>query len=360
LIVGSVEAGWFTPAQQELIREFANRRGGGVLFLGGRFGLVDGGYGATPLAAMLPVRLAAGKGAFHREQSAVQLTPAGADNVVCRLEEDPARNAERWKKMPLVADYSEAGEVKPGAVTLLNVAPPDRRPMPLLAVQNYGRGRAAVFATGGSWRWKMWQDHADHSHFTFWQQLMRYLVSDAPGPVVGSTATPVVSDDSRVELRAEVRDKEFRPRSDVTVQARVMGPEGSAGVVDFAPRPSEEGVYSSDWNAEKPGNYVIEVMARRGQEEIGRDVFQLRREDGVAENFRTSQNRELLEKLAAATGGRYFTPAGARKLAAEIEYSEAGISTRETRDLWDMPVVFLLALMLRGSEWVLRRKWGTV
>jgi len=25
-----------------------------------------------------------------------------------------------------------------------------------------------------------------------------------------------------------------------------------------------------------------------------------------------------------------------------------------------MPVVFLLALLLRGSEWVLRRKWGVV
>ena len=36
LIIGSVEAGYFTPAQQELIREFADRRGGGVLFLGGR------------------------------------------------------------------------------------------------------------------------------------------------------------------------------------------------------------------------------------------------------------------------------------------------------------------------------------
>ena len=40
--------------------------------------------------------------------------------------------------------------------------------------------------------------------------------------------------------------------------------------------------------------------------------------------------------------------------------SEAGITTRETRDLWDMPVVFLLALGIRASEWLLRRKWGVV
>ena len=85
-----------------------------------------------------------------------------------------------------------------------------------------------------------------------------------------------------------------------------------------------------------------------------------RREDGVAENFRSAQNRELLEKLAEQTGGRYFPAAEGRKLAENISYSEAGITTRETKDLWDMPMVFVLALVLRGSEWLLRRRWGVV
>ena len=44
LIIGGIEAGYFTPAQLDLIRQFADRRGGGVLFLGGRFGLADGGW----------------------------------------------------------------------------------------------------------------------------------------------------------------------------------------------------------------------------------------------------------------------------------------------------------------------------
>jgi hypothetical protein len=80
----------------------------------------------------------------------------------------------------------------------------------------------------------------------------------------------------------------------------------------------------------------------------------------VAESFHTSQNRELLEKLSTQTGGRYYKPDEASKLASEISYSEAGISTRETRDLWDMPAIFLLALALRASEWLLRRRWGVV
>ncbi len=47
IILGSVEAGYFTPLQQELLREFVDRRGGGLLFLGGRFALGDGGWGGS-------------------------------------------------------------------------------------------------------------------------------------------------------------------------------------------------------------------------------------------------------------------------------------------------------------------------
>ena len=89
-------------------------------------------------------------------------------------------------------------------------------------------------------------------------------------------------------------------------------------------------------------------------------MLTFRREDGVAENFRVEQNRELLEKLSSETGGRYYKPEDAQKLGNDISYSEAGITVRETRDLWDMPVVFLLLLMLRSGEWLLRRKWGVI
>ena len=102
--------------------------------------------------------------------------------------------------------------------------------------------------------------------------------------------------------------------------------------MELAPQPLEEGVYTGDWTAEKPGSYVAEVIAGRDTEEIGREVLSFRREDGVAENFHTGQNRELLQKLSDQTGGRYYKPDEASKLASEISYSEAGITTRETRD----------------------------
>jgi hypothetical protein len=206
----------------------------------------------------------------------------------------------------------------------------------------------------------MWLDHADQTHATFWRQMFRYLVAETPGQVTSSTPHPVLSDETRVPVRVEVRDKEFKPVANARVQARFMGPDGAMSTVELAPQPLEEGVYTTEWNAVKPGSYVAEILAGREQEEVGRDVLTFRREDGVAESFHTSQNRELLEKLATETGGRYCRAAEASKLANEISYSEAGITSRETRDLWDMPIVFLLALALRGAEWILRRRWGVV
>jgi hypothetical protein len=89
-------------------------------------------------------------------------------------------------------------------------------------------------------------------------------------------------------------------------------------------------------------------------------VVTFEREDGVAENFHTAQNRHLLEQLSAQTGGSYWKSSSLKNLPRDISYSEAGISVRSTKELWDMPIVFLLLLSLPITEWLLRRKWGVV
>jgi hypothetical protein len=76
--------------------------------------------------------------------------------------------------------------------------------------------------------------------------------------------------------------------------------------------------------------------------------------------FHTQQNRTLLEQLSAATGGRYWRPQDLSSLPRDISYSEAGISLRDTKPLWNMPALFLLLLSMICGQWLLRRKWGVV
>jgi len=368
LIIGSVEAGYFNPGQQQIIREFVDRRGGGLLLLGGQFALADGGWNATNLIDLFPTTLPLQAGTFHREldpmrgttHTTAELAPAGEDSIITRLVDDPAANDAKWKKLPYLMDYEDPGTPKPGATVLANMITPEGKKLPLLITENFGRGRTAIMATGGSWRWQMSLPLGDTAHDLFWQQLLRWVVSDTPGHVFASVPAQMLLDNGAVTITAEVRDPQYNPAPDAKVEAHILGPSGVTALVEMAPVPDNPGQFQAAWSAPKVGAYLTEVTAQRAGKELGRDVLTFQRMDGVAENFHTEQNRDLLERLATQTGGQYWKPADLNKLAGAIPYSEAGVTMRETRDLWDLPLVFLVLLLLRFSEWWLRRKWGIV
>jgi hypothetical protein len=70
------------------------------------------------------------------------------------------------------------------------------------------------------------------------------------------------------------------------------------------------------------------------------------------------QNRPLLERLAAATGGRYFAIGDAAAIPEAVQFSDSGIVERRLLDLWNMPINFLLLLLFKAGEWLLRLRWG--
>jgi uncharacterized membrane protein len=359
IVIGSVEAGYFTPVQQDLMREFVDQRGGGLLWLGGRSSLADGVWGGSSLVNLLPVVLPKEKTTFHRAPATSQLTPVGADSTICRLVDDAQANIQRWQKLPYLMDYQEAGTPKPGAAVLAEMTAGGRK-FPMLITENYGRGRTAILATSGTWRWQMSQALGDTTHDVFWQQLLRWLVSDTPGRVVASVPNQILFDDGNIRFSADVRGTDYSPAPNAQVRARVIGPDGITSIVEMTPTQDKPGTFQADWTAEKPGSYVVEMIAQEGENEIGRDVLNFERKDGVAENFHAEQNRDLLERLATQTGGRYWRPDELSKLAEQIPYSEAGITVRETKELWNLPLVFLALILLRSAEWLLRRRWGIV
>src|SRR5580704_13293151 len=272
IILGSVEAGYFTPLQQELLREFVDRRGGGLLFLGGRFSLGDGGWAGSNLRDLLPTFLPSSRTTFHRDPATSELTAAGSDSPITRLMDDPAKNTDRWKKLTYLMDYQEAGTAKPGATVLAQLNAGGRK-LPLLATQNYGRGRTAVMATSGTWRWQMSQPLGDPAHDLFWQQLLRWLVQDSPGQVAVTSGNQTLMDDGHIELSASVRDKQYMPAPDARVTAHLIGPNGISAMLDMTPAADNPGVFRAAWTADKPGSYLAEVTAEKGSQEMGSDTL---------------------------------------------------------------------------------------
>ena len=135
IVMGSVDAGYFNAAQQALMREFVDRRGGGLLFLGGRQSLSDGVWGGSQLNALLPVTLPMTRRHVPpRPGDASAVSAAGADSAVTRLVDDRAANIALWNKLPYLADFQDPGTAKPGAQELAQMHV-NGRTLPLLVTR---------------------------------------------------------------------------------------------------------------------------------------------------------------------------------------------------------------------------------
>jgi uncharacterized membrane protein len=358
VVIGSYEAAGLRPEQHRLLKEFVDQRGGSVLMLAGRHGMASGGWQNAALAQTLPAQLAGRQimGLVQRPTRA-QPTLYGAQSPILRFDPDPKKNADRWKNLPVLADYQTLGKLKPGAIVLLE-GNADRVRMPLLLWQHYGRGATFLLATASTLRWQMQLPPEDESHEVFWRQLLHAISATAPPRASIEPERLAYDDERNVRLVAELRNERFEPINDASVELRIAPQAEPAFTQPMQPSGQGDGRYVAGIDAASAGLYRIEMTARAGGREVGSAITHVLRNDGVAEHFATNQHRAVLERLAAMTGGRYWKLSDLDGLAAAIPYSKAGVVERQTLDLWNLPAVFLLLLLLKVSEWLLRLRWG--
>jgi len=91
---------------------------------------------------------------------------------------------------------------------------------------------------------------------------------------------------------------------------------------------------------------------------LGADTVFLRVAPSEEEYFAAGRRTRLLERIAEETGGQTYTPATVSTLPDDITVTGAGVTLVEERDLWDMPILFLILLALLGAEWGWRRTRG--
>ena len=361
LIIGSYEAAALSESQHEMIAEFVSRRGGTLLMLGGRRGLADGGWGVTQVAEILPVELPdIDAPSFLRAPARAALTEAGERSLLTRFAGDDDANRAAWDALPELADFQYVGAVKPAADVLLNAEVAGGAEQPLLVHQRYGLGNVFVLATGGTWRWQMQMPYEDQHHEVFWRQLLQALVTGAAQRITLRTDRAFYADEQSVELIAELRDATFDADTTSEITVRAVHASGAEETVDMMPVPGQPGVYSASYEAALPGIYRFEATAAEADGALlGTSArVAVRREDGVAEHFRLQQDRAMLERIADASGGRYFPVDDLDELAEAISFSEAGVVERQLLALWNMPALFALLLLLKAGEWLLRLRWG--
>ena len=368
LVLGSIEASFFTHDQLEMIADFVNERGGTLLTLGGRRAFAEGGYRGTPLEDVLPVVLDEPTGTTPTERLAhirVAPAPAGANHPATRIEGSAEESAARWDSLPPVTTTNVVTGLKPGATELLRGtvvqggegAESDRV---VMAFQRYGKGRSLVLAVQDTWLWQM--DHTvpleDRSHETFWRQLLRWMVADTPDPVEAAPSRESVEAGEPVHLEATVLDEGFVEVNGARVTARITTPAGEVRELPMEWSVGADGRYTVPFTPETEGIHEVSVDAGRDTVAFGTGETAVRVAPGPDEFRDPHQRRSLMERIAEETGGRYYTLETVSRLPEDLRYTGGGVTVTEERDLWDMPLLLLLLAGLLGAEWAYRRKRG--
>jgi len=230
----------------------------------------------------------------------------------------------------------------------------------VLTHQRYGRGKSVAFTVQDSWIWQMHADIPleDQTHETLWRQLLRWLVSDVPAEVTVTASRDRVGPGEPVTLVADVNDDRYLKVNNAQVTATITDPAGGRQELPLDWTVSRDGEDRGTFTPQLEGFHEIRVEAKAGNQPLAGATGYVQATPLSTEYFDAEMHASLLKRIAEETGGRFYTPETVNTLPEDVSYTQSGAAVIEEKDLWDMPIVFVLLLTLVGAEWGYRRARG--
>jgi uncharacterized membrane protein len=363
VVVANVEPGDLARAHLEALRAFVAERGGGLLLLGARTFMTER-LADTPIEDVLPLDVHDRGGgvvpaAASRGLNRVALTAAGEAHPVMQLGGTPDDTRRKWDDAPSLAATAPLGGPRPGATVLAATSGPGGSPRALVAVQRFGEGRAMVFTGEASWRWRMMLPSSDRSYDRFWRQAIRWLALPATDPVHVTVPAGGAPGDT-LPLRIAARNGAFEPQRDAAVRLRVTLPDGRLEELPAA-APAGRGEaagFTAAFRPVQPGVFRVTAAATRGEASLGSSSAALLVGGVDLEMTDPRLNRQVLERIAVATGGRVVAEDGIAALPGILRARVPAAVLSVRRDLWHNGYAFALIVLLLGTEWIARRRWG--
>ena len=335
------------------LRDFVDK-GGGLVMLGGPASFGSGKMAQTALADLLPVH---GADTFKEGSFPVEITDTGLHSPVF----GPV--FAQVKDFPPLLSVDVAGSAAPNAEVLMNVVF-NGKACPLVAESRFGKGRVVVVLSDTVWRWRLGaaQWRADQSPYDlFWAQLLDWLVpkeqlnraanslelfTERSSYVLGEKPelrAIVQSGDGKLPASLPLRvntpdDKTF----DYTMRPAVFPTREGKSVHGFAVavEPNVTGISRATLGGGKVDAETRFVVTRPATEMTGQPI-----------------NRELLQKVAEASKGHYYTLDRWNDWQSDLHVEEQHFSRLELADLWNRPWLLAILMSALAAEWIVRKIW---
>lgn len=357
VIVGDVPAGHFSPQQLARIKELVIEQSGSFLMLAGHQH-APASYVDTPIAQLLPVKIAAG--GRERVESTVHPVPTEKEinNLMVSLDPSPEKTRDIWSLVRPLYEVPRLEGAKRGATVLLTLSTDAKQsePYPLVAFQREGKGKTMFVGTDQLWRLRF--KRGDEYHSRFWRQAIQYLTLSR---LLGENKRIRVETDrtryragERVQIYATVLSEVFEPVEAKSYSVLVKAPDrAEPAAVNLRPVPGSPGTYQGFITAEKPGSYQItsELADRSFSNEAGFKV-----EAASREMLDPDMQADTLRRLAETTGGRSLKIRDLAGLGQLLEVKARTTSVQQENSLWDRWYVLVFVASCLGIEWFVRRQ----
>lgn len=365
LIIGDLSPNTLTSQQHTAIVDFVEKEGKAAIFLGGRNSLGRDGLKKTPLAALLPITIPA-NGCFVREEEfSLHLTQQGMYHPITRLEDTQAKVEALWRDLPPLSQHLGGFELKGGATTLAEYrSERNQTALPVIIFQRSGLGKSLLITAGGLWNWGfgVWNfKDADDTYPRFWGQAIRWLTAATDTKQINvATDLTTYSVGDEVQIITYAYTESYQPMVAANLKIEVTPPDGKRFQVQTSAAAQSPGVYRSRFDANQKGAYRIRASGAEHSASIGEDTTEIFVESPLAEFENPQLNEPLLKELAAKTGGSYTPVADADLVPDKIKPVQDAVFAVQERELWDNPIVLILAVGFLGAEWFLRMRRGLV
>jgi hypothetical protein len=388
VIVGATQNTLLSSSESALLREWVERRGGGLIVLGGNS--FNGSIVAPggKLHALLPAEIGAPQLANGGQDvsrgrplevekmhggSSFTPTEAGASGALTgylNASEGSAAKADM-----LTGQGLRLGSLHPGATALAvtgqaGASGTSEAGAALIAAMRYGAGRTLLFAPADSWRIRTSaSDDGSNVGGAFdalWQGLVLWTAAGAGKPVemVLSDESPAVGSNVTMEIRA--RDASFTPLKIEKLNARLQPLTEDVGddsvalpqprEISFAPDALDKSVWRARFTTPTQGRFVLETEYTAG----GRSgTIEKHFAVVAASTQEAGASFDTLNRVSRESGGGMInadTNVLVERLAAIPSSAESVRRTWDLRSWW--PLALLIPLLL-STEWFLRRWWKT-
>ena len=368
IVIGDVESRMLSGQFQQLLIEFVEQRGGGIVFIAGPLGMPTT-FAGQPLEKLFPVAADQFQEADDLDQAnKIILNSLGERFAHLQLGTEFTENVSAWQT--LTAPYwSVTSDLqRPGVHILSTLGTTNDEVGPLITQQFVGAGKVVFHWFDATWRWNESVETAAERQKPFdqyWEQTMRYM-SRQTAPTDGSGLIEIVVHGEAfvvgegVPVTVRFLDDRTAPDDDHAVMVVVEHTNGRRQFLRLARLGADRGRFAATMQGLELGTYRLQlvepVMFQDGGKNAVVASFTVVAPQGelVRRTLSDVEKRQIIDP----EHGRYFNVNDLHELVANVPRgTPVRVRSKIAKPIWNANWVVGILISLLAIDWTLRRRW---